>query len=764
MKTIEAVGKNICTGCGACYNVCSKDAISMVLDDEGFLFPVIDHEKCINCGICLKSCAAYHPCYENDKEPKCYAVWADDKIREMSASGGGFTLLANYVLEQDGYVCGAAWDANFNVEHVLINKFEELAKIQGVKYIQSTTGKTFSDIKAYLESNKPVLFVGTPCQVAGLKAFLKKDWDKLVTVDLVCHGAPSRGVWQKYVREIAGIAGHKQITQIRFRNKKYGWRPNLEISFSDGTVYRNTPPMDVFYEAFYILLNTRESCGSCPFAKVPRQGDLTIGDAWGCPASMNDRKGTSEILINNEKGERVFANIISTIKKYDVFDFNQAKTANKPLVRAFNSHPERKRFFRLWKKYPTKKAYNYAVKRKFDIGLLGIWFYQNYGSILTTYALGKFLTENGQELLLIDNAAMFNPAHPALNGILNPRRFLENYFDISRPYKSSEEMALLNKHVDTFITGSDQLFNWFLSVEIQGYTYYQDFVEDDKNRVAYATSFGAGYCYFKKEYEICKPLLQKFNAISVREDINIGLINDEFDINAVYSVDPVFLLPREEYETLAASSMQTYRDYMLAYILDMSTEKLRIVDEYASVLKKKVVIIPSPATRDHIRFKKFRTHHTVLEPDIIDWLYLFRNAEFIITDSYHGTLFSIIFKKDFVAIGNPLRSSVRFQSILNRLKVNTRLISDIPDVLPQVDDAINYEAVYKILERDVSYSSKWLLNAIDPTRRNINEIQRIEEKIENLDNQLRELRTIIEGNTKVCTPSSHQLSSRTSHL
>lgn len=745
MKTIESVGKKVCTGCGACYNACSKGAITMQQDDEGFLFPVIDHNKCINCGICLKSCAAYNPDYKNEKRPKCYAVWANDEIRKKSASGGAFSLLANYVLKQDGYVCGAAWDENFNVEHIVIHSAQELHKLQGVKYIQSTTAKTYSEIKENLRGGKLVLFVGTPCQVAGLKAYLQKEYENLITVDLVCHGAPSRGVWRRYIKE---IAGDKQITRIQFRNKAYGWKQCLELHFSDGSVYRNVPPMDVFYETFFILLNTRESCHNCLFAKIPRQGDLTIGDGWECDPSMNDGKGTSEILINNEKGSKIFEAIKPQIMKFEDFDLEQAISGNVALTRPFPAHPERKRFFFLWKKkYSTRKSYDYAVNRKFDVGLLGIWFYQNYGSVLTTYALGKFLAHQGKEVLLVDNRRMFNPAHPALKGILNIRKFLQTHTDmeISRSYGSSEGLVILNKHVDRFITGSDQIFNWYLSVETKSFIYFQDFVDEEKVRIAYATSFGDGYNFWRKEYKICKPLLQKFDAISVREVPIVDIINNEFDINAVHNLDPVFLIDKHEYENIAKESKYTYGNYILAFYLDINSKKIECLDELAIQEGKDVIVISGPDELEQTRLKEFSIHHTVLKPDIHDWLYLFLHADRVITDSYHGMLFSVIFGKQFLAIENGKRGSVRFHSFLNMLGLGDRLIlsdSNLTEQIKMGKESINYSEVYRILDRETNRSTKWLIDALAlPQRRDRkiqHEIERLNFRLQLIEQNLRD--------------------------
>ena len=191
-NTIGQVGHTECTGCGACYNKCPKDAIRMEYDTEGFLFPIIDENKCVNCGLCLQSCAVRNSQYKNEKEPECYAMWASDEIRAVSSSGGMFTILANYILEQDGYVCGAAYTEGYTaVEHIIIHEKDDLTKLRGSKYVQSNTKRVYREIQQLLDENNLVLFTGCPCQVAGLYAYLGKYYDKLYTADLVCHGVPS---------------------------------------------------------------------------------------------------------------------------------------------------------------------------------------------------------------------------------------------------------------------------------------------------------------------------------------------------------------------------------------------------------------------------------------------------------------------------------------------------------------------------------------------------------------------------------------------
>ncbi len=229
--------KNKCFGCRACYNICPVKAITMQEDGEGFFYPVIDSSKCTSCGLCKNSCPSLEKSetYNNNgKNPDCYAVMADDETRFVSSSGGAFTLIANYILEKGGYVCGAAFVGQ-NVRHIIIDKKEDMYKLRGSKYVQSDTNTVYSQIKDLLKLDKFVLFTGTPCQVAGLYNFLGKNYDKLYTVDLICHGVPPQKVFDVYLKET--LQKDDVFANCTFRDKKAGWTVHITTTTADGKTY-----------------------------------------------------------------------------------------------------------------------------------------------------------------------------------------------------------------------------------------------------------------------------------------------------------------------------------------------------------------------------------------------------------------------------------------------------------------------------------------------------------------------------------------------
>ena len=348
-KTVEYKLSSItdCTGCGACSVICPQNAIKMHKDVEGFFRPHIDKHLCTNCGLCAKNCIIINPKYKNDNTPKCYAVMANDIIREKSSSGGMFTLAAQHIFNLGGYVCGAAFKNNFEVEHIIIDSNEDLYKLRGSKYMQSNASSTYSDIKKLLELGKHVLFTGMPCQVAGLYAYLNKDYKTLYTMDLVCHGITSSKVFDKYHQEV--LSG-KKITRLEFKAKEpWGWHAGINAYFEDGTKYSVPLESDPYFKAYLQSISKNIACANCTSNRMPRQGDLTIGDFWRVgvfDASLNDNKGTSLVLVNNDKGQEFFNKLQKNMVVVREAPLDIAISGNKSLQHSYPMHKNRNLFFK----------------------------------------------------------------------------------------------------------------------------------------------------------------------------------------------------------------------------------------------------------------------------------------------------------------------------------------------------------------------------------------------------------------------------------
>ena len=307
MNNVSLVSHDICSGCGACASICPKACISMVADGEGFAFPSIDSQKCIECGGCLKRGPAENKDPSGNRPLESMVLQDKDCVSlQKSTSGGAFACIARSILKQGGVVFGAAYDESLKVSHIAVTDIADLPKLQGSKYVASDLNDSYKDVKASLKEGRRVLFSGTPCQVAGLKSFLGADPETLLTVDLVCHGVPSQKLFRKYIKWLGEKKGFP-IKAFCFRSKRfYGWSIGGECS--DGKRnYAINPDCDPYYATFLRGETFRKSCYTCKFANMSRQGDFTVGDFWGFynmkeSFSFASQKGMSLLLVNSPKG------------------------------------------------------------------------------------------------------------------------------------------------------------------------------------------------------------------------------------------------------------------------------------------------------------------------------------------------------------------------------------------------------------------------------------------------------------------------------
>ena len=303
-----------CCGCTACKSVCPKDAIEMKEDTEGFLYPSINKEKCINCGLCEKVCPMIQKKEKKQYQQKAYVLNnKNDEIRKQSTSGGAFTPIAEYIIEKGGVVFGATLDENLNVYHTYVTNKEDLKKFRGSKYVQSNLKSTFKEARDFLNDNKWVCFSGTPCQIQGLKNFLIKDYEKLVTIDVVCRGVPSPLVLKKYIEYQKQKRKIDKIDNIVFRDKeKYGYQYSTMSVEGKNVKYSQGVETDPYLRAFFNNYSDRLSCYQCHFRSKDRISDFTIWDCFTIAEfdkKLDDNKGTTRLLIQSELGEKIFENI-----------------------------------------------------------------------------------------------------------------------------------------------------------------------------------------------------------------------------------------------------------------------------------------------------------------------------------------------------------------------------------------------------------------------------------------------------------------------
>ena len=370
----EIVEKNKCCGCHACFNICPKNAISMIEDEKGFRYPSIDKTKCIDCGMCKKVCPVLNNQEKehNIKAYACYNINHDERLH--SSSGGIFILLAKEVIKRNGVVFGASFDEDFNLYHTFAENKKDLKQFMGSKYVQSAIGETYKKVKYFLDNDRYVLFTGTPCQIEGLLSYLKKDYNKLYTQDIICHGVPSPKVWQKYL-EYQKKLSNENVKSVSFRSKDHGWSLfRMKILF-DTKKYSKNHNDDLFMKVFLKNLCLRESCYNCSFKKKYRSSDITLGDYWGINKlhqKFNDNKGTSLLIINSDKGEKLFDAIKNNIK-YIETDLDTAIKYNSAMVESVKHHNDEKDFInnidnmsfdKLVNKYIPKPPFHKRIIRK----------------------------------------------------------------------------------------------------------------------------------------------------------------------------------------------------------------------------------------------------------------------------------------------------------------------------------------------------------------------------------------------------------------
>ncbi|MBE6605464.1 MAG: 4Fe-4S dicluster domain-containing protein [Ruminococcaceae bacterium] len=335
-----------CTGCGACVNICPVDAVKLEENEYGFVYPVISEEKCIECNLCSKTCEKIFD--TKLLEPsKAYACTIKDKdILMKSSSGGVFSALAEHVLSNNGAVCGCIYDNTLKPVHICSEKKDDYLLMRKSKYVQSDTGLVYRGIKKRLERGQEVLFTATPCQVAALKGYLGKDYENLISIDLICHGVPSYGMFREFVKYLE----KKYITKIvdfDFRSKKYTWqRYTMEFTDYTGRI-KNIGKNDEFYMYGFSMGNLmRPSCFKCRYATEKRCGDVTIGDFWGhddLKLPCDKVNGISVCMLNTEKATKLSCVLKGSMIMEEV-DYNAVVNGNTCL-----RHPTNKGI--KWDKY-----------------------------------------------------------------------------------------------------------------------------------------------------------------------------------------------------------------------------------------------------------------------------------------------------------------------------------------------------------------------------------------------------------------------------
>lgn len=358
---INILQKQDCCGCIACVQRCPKQCISLYEDEEGFFYPKVNLETCVDCGLCEKVCPVLNQSEEREPLAEYVAKNSNEDIRRESSSGGIFTLLAEQTIDTGGVVFGARFDEAWNVVHDWTDTVDGLAAFRGSKYVQSRIGDTYREAKEFLKQGRKVLFSGTPCQVAGLKKFLRKEYENLLTIDFICHGVPSPGVWQRYLSDLRSSLSSDDpvITGVSFRDKSSGWKTyNFCLRYTSFSGVENQEfvqpsSKNLFMRGFLADIYLRPSCYACPAKSGKSGSDITIADAWGInrfAPELDDDKGACYVLENTDRGGNI-------LRKLSFEDFpvglENIKRYNPSYCSSSRPHPKRHKFFRRYTKGVT---------------------------------------------------------------------------------------------------------------------------------------------------------------------------------------------------------------------------------------------------------------------------------------------------------------------------------------------------------------------------------------------------------------------------
>lgn len=626
----------------------------------------------------------------NNLQPKVYATVFNEQKNSAYSLYEALGLMAEYMLNRGGYFCGTFFDDDFRgVKQEIISKDNKPDKLFFADYVQSQDDTFYKEIKKLLDEDNEVLFAGTPCQCAALKNILNAPYEKLILADTICGGALSSSLYQCIVNE---KCGEKQINDVylKYDGSEDG-SVNIHIKYGEEEEHCEKLSTRTFGQASIKNLCSAECCESCQFAQIPRQGDITVGGLAGVSEynkPSDDYLNYIVLLENTEMGKA----FLSELKENNVFKiaeevsfFDAFARINSPVCHFPQAHPGKSDFCELINSdHNFEEAWSKAKDKKYDVLILGIWYGGNYGSILTNFALYTFLKELGYKCAFVDMPNILWPSSRIhRNPLFISRKFCNKYFDLTPKYADCMDLEKLNALCDTFIVGSDQLWNYktFKSAET---FFFLDFVKPEKRKISYATSFGQTTFQGTENEKIkAGKYLDEFLAISVREDSGVDLCKKEFGLDAVKVLDPVFMCNREYYFECASRSELTkdnsQKPYLLAYILDPNEEKQSALEYAAEKTGLELICIPNANVKKVMR----ENWRLPIKEDlpVEDWLFYFKNADMVITDSFHGTCFSIIFERRFISILNRGRGKDRFYSLLTEFSLMEHLVETPSDIL-----------------------------------------------------------------------------------
>ncbi len=690
---ISIVTSEQCFGCTACANLCPTVAISMQEDEDGFLSPVVDEDLCTSCQLCQKACPALQDAPPAPPVQRAIITWnKDEKAHAASSSGGFFTACAHWIYNQGGYVCGASYDDRGIVSHIISSDPADMEKLRGSKYLQSNLGNCFQEIRKLLRKKKAVLFCGTPCQVAGLRAYLKKDYETLYTLDLVCLGAPSQRSFTEYLGEKFGEK--QRYSYFNFRDKRHGYyKSNFVTHDEQGTELAVINYDDSYFMAFLNKLNSRQCCQSCHFSNTNRISDISLSDFWAVMKrypSLPYEKGVSAIIINSKKGEDLLEQLreqLSYIKEIPIREMRQPA-----IQRAVKAHPKRELFFQL-KNLPFSERVAQCLGTK----RVGIMNFQdenaNYGALLVSFSMKRVIEQLGYEAYNINYRRKHKTA-------INPmfQQFSDDYLTLTEPCYSLRDLERVQHQFRYIITGGDQVFNGFTP------SYCLNWVSGKRGIISYAASMGAWQQnYYDENKDLISDSLSRFDHLCVREQSAVAILR-ELGFTAQYHIDSTLLLDKGEYDAIIEKDQHIQpvgKKYIACIIWNF--EEVKLIPDYEELSKEYEFINAMGDATATNSFGQF--------------LHLIKEADYVLANSYHGIVVSILYQKPFIAIRQNNMLDDRIISLFSSLKISQqRFIHSIASLDRSLWDApVGWEKVEELRHSERERSLDYLRQALSGT-------------------------------------------------
>ena len=765
MKGIQPTRLEECCGCTACSTACPQGAIAMKEDKQGFFYPSVNASLCVECGLCQRVCPQTNGQLDPKESLQYLAMkHTNEQLRLTSRSGGIFAAVAQRVLKEGGTVYGAAFDQELRVCHIRITQPEKLSRLQGSKYVQSDMKDCMRLAGQDLRDGRTVLFSGTPCQIEGLLRWIRAasiPSEGLLTMDVVCHGAPSPLVYERYLDEQEQRIGGS-ITAFDFRDKEKGWRDHCESmsALIDGAEKKEFSK--AYSDMFYQHNMVRPSCYVCPFACRERSSDVTIADYWGVEkyaVEMDDDRGVSLVMPHTVSGLKMIESVQqdfivkpvtweqcrqSALEKptgkgadYEAF-WNDMETAgigevlkksqetkkNAELQMLRRMEEERQKKLRdAWSKQPPVRS----------VGILTFHRAHNYGAMLQAWALRTYLKNKGYKAEIINyrcesidhsymplpyqivpNYEQFKTPDQPSRGIKmylqvwkgivpvlrlwrkRRKRFLRFYRQMGVRGRTLNEKDLGCLHYDAVICGSDQI--WVM----QDAAYYGAF-PGDMRRIAYAPSFG-NRPFPPDFHPTVYKWLHQLDRISVREESMIPYLEEAFGISPLAAVlDPTLLLTAEDYQPLLLPRTKLgNKPYVFCYCVLEDDAMVDLARKIACKNGWELIVLRTwlrPDQKDQIQ------EVTAGPREFVTYIH---DAEFVISNSFHGAVFSILFKKLFYSVYKQGTNN-RIQDLLDSLDLKQ---CHIEDQLPDVEPKIDWEKVFALLDRKRNVSFQFLEDSL----------------------------------------------------